>query len=56
MQAEELGSLTLFAGLTRDQLEHLARLFEVSDYPAGAQIFAAGDRANQLYIAQTDEV
>jgi CRP/FNR family cyclic AMP-dependent transcriptional regulator len=56
MQAEELGSLTLFAGLTRDQLEHLARLFEVIDYPAGAQILAAGDRASQLYIAQTGEV
>lgn len=56
MHAEELEPLPFFAELSPSQLQRLAQCFEVVDYPAGALIFAAGDRANRLYIVHTGEV
>jgi CRP-like cAMP-binding protein len=56
MQTETLASLPLFAGLEAHHLQRLAQLFTVSDYAAGVLIFAAGGRADHLYIVQAGEV
>ena len=56
MKLEELGSIPLFAGLSPNQLERLAILFEVVAFPAGAAIFTAGDRASGFYVVRSGEV
>jgi CRP-like cAMP-binding protein len=42
--------------LAPGQLDRLAQRFEVIAYPAGTQIFAAGDRAHRWYCVYTGEV
>ncbi|MEP7356889.1 MAG: cyclic nucleotide-binding domain-containing protein [Anaerolineales bacterium] len=48
--------LPVFAGLSPSQLERPAALFKSVAFPAGAAIFAAGDRASSLYVVQSGEV
>lgn len=54
--SEALAALPLFAGLSPAQLEGLSQLLELENYPAGSQIFAAGDRSTRLYILRAGEV
>jgi CRP-like cAMP-binding protein len=56
MSPDVLAALALFDGLRPDQLERLAGLFTLIEYPAGTDIFAAGDRAHHLYIVSAGEV
>ncbi len=56
MPTEALASLPLFAGLGANQLARLGELFELVAYPAGSEIFVAGDRASRLYIVRSGEV
>jgi CRP-like cAMP-binding protein len=56
MPADVLAALALFEGLRADQLNRLAELFQLVDYPAGTAIFAAGDRASHLYVICAGEV
>ena len=56
MHADDLARLPIFAGLTPEQLACLAEHFSVVAYLEGTEIFAAGDRADQLYILRSGEV
>lgn len=56
MEAEELVTLPLFAGLSVSQVERLAGHFQTVGYLLGAEIFTAGDRAAQLYVLRSGEV
>src|SRR5688572_15645301 len=56
MHADELARLPMFAGLTPEQLTRLAGHFKVMGYQEGKEIFAAGDRADQLYLLRSGEV
>jgi CRP/FNR family transcriptional regulator, cyclic AMP receptor protein len=56
MHVDELARLPIFAGLSPEQLTRLAGHFNVVGYQAGTQIFAAGDRADQLYVLRSGEV
>jgi CRP-like cAMP-binding protein len=56
MPADVLAALALFEGLRAEQLNRLAELFRLVDYPAGTAIFAAGDRASHLYVICAGEV
>jgi CRP/FNR family transcriptional regulator len=56
MEATELATLPLFAGLAVSQVEGLAGHFQTISFPTGAEIFAAGDRAVQLYVLRSGEV
>jgi voltage-gated potassium channel len=56
MSPDVRAALALFEGLRADQLERLAGLFRLADYPAGAEIFSAGDRAHHLYLVSAGEV
>jgi CRP-like cAMP-binding protein len=56
MDAAELARHPLFADLTPEQTTRLAGHFAVVDFAAGAEIFAAGDRASQLYVLRSGEV
>ena len=53
---EALSAFPLFAGLSPLQLERLAPLLVMENYPAGSEIFAAGDRASRLFILHTGVV
>ena len=56
MHADDLARLPMFAGLSPDQLARLEGHFEVVGYMEVTEIFAAGDRADQLYILRSGEV
>ena len=56
MSTEVLAALPLLGDLGLDQLRRLAPLFQLVDFPAGAEIFSAGDRANRLYFVCAGEV
>jgi CRP-like cAMP-binding protein len=45
-----LHTLPLFSGLNPQDLDLLANLFRLDNYPVGATIFAQGDRATRLYV------
>jgi CRP-like cAMP-binding protein len=48
--------LPLFEGLTPAQIESLAPLFNLCEYPAGTLLFAQGDPAENLYLVVAGEV
>jgi len=56
MDSEILKSLPAFAGLSPGQVERQAELFRAVMFPAGAVVFAAGDRADSLYVVESGEV
>jgi CRP-like cAMP-binding protein len=56
MDSQKLKSLPAFAGLSSGQVERLAELFRAVMFPAGAVVFAAGDRADSLYIVESGDV
>jgi CRP-like cAMP-binding protein len=56
MDADDLDRLPLFAGLAPEQLTQLVGHVQLVTCPAGAEIFAAGDRASQLYFVRSGEV
>lgn len=45
-----LAASAFFADLTTDQLEALAPLFRVEEYPRGAEIYNLGDQAVDFYV------
>jgi toluene monooxygenase system ferredoxin subunit len=45
-----LATSAFFADLTAEQLQALARLFRVEDYPQGSEIYNLGDRASYFYV------
>lgn len=45
-----LATSAFFADLTAEQLQALARLFRVEDYPQGSEIYNLGDRASDFYV------
>ncbi len=56
MDSQELARLSLFEGLTPEQLTALALLFRRETFPVGATIFNQGDRASDLYVVEAGEV
>ncbi len=56
MLPQELADKPLFAGLTPEQLDRLAPVFEPFDCAAGAQVFAQGEAAERVYVLEAGEV
>ncbi|HJL18782.1 MAG TPA: cyclic nucleotide-binding domain-containing protein [Sandaracinaceae bacterium LLY-WYZ-13_1] len=48
--ADEVGQLSLFSGLSRDEHERLAALAEVETFEAGTTVFDEGDPPGDLYV------
>jgi CRP-like cAMP-binding protein len=47
---DELGSLTLFAGLNRRQLRNVVKLGEAVGFPPGERIVGEGDHEAEFYL------
>ena len=56
VQIEDLAALTLFEGISREQLAKLAPLFRWISFAAGQQVFAAGEPAREMYVIESGEV
>jgi CRP/FNR family transcriptional regulator, cyclic AMP receptor protein len=50
-----LGYVPLFRGLKKKQLKHLAGLFDVEDYMAGAAIVREGTTGDAFYVVLTGQ-
>ncbi|GAB5545609.1 MAG: hypothetical protein SangKO_053690 [Sandaracinaceae bacterium] len=53
---ETLAELSLFAGLSHEELSRLASLSEVEHWPAGHTLFTEGDAPGDLYVVREGRV